>query len=307
MRVLVATDDATSRRMFETGLRSLGHQCLTVIDGARAWAAFQSGRPDVVICDWMLPGISGLQFCRDVRADTSTSSYTYAIIIVTSQTDLDQIVEARSADVDDFLVKPFDTRDLQARLIGAAKVTSLRNQLARQRSELDGLNHERTAIAQRAPVTGLGNRSTLVGDPDPDKSPRVARPGHRRRTARARRAGAGGTAALSSPLELRGLVIDLDSHVVLSHGQPVALTNREFCLLAYLAASPGRLFSRDDLLRDVWQSSPEWQSAKTVTEHVRRLRQKLEVNPTRPTLIVTVGTAGYRLDPRSEPTGPPMP
>lgn len=99
---------------------------------------------------------------------------------------------------------------------------------------------------------------------------------------------------------LDGLLIDLDSREVAVDGASVSLTTREFDLLAHLAASPRTVFSRHDLLRDVWGSSPEWQSAATVTEHVRRLRQKVEPNPRRPQRIVTVGRAGYRLEPNIE-------
>lgn len=119
--------------------------------------------------------------------------------------------------------------------------------------------------------------------------------------ARVRRAAARRTTARPGRIERGGLVIDRDSREVLLQGTPVAVTDREFDLLVHLAASPRRVFSRDDLLRDVWRSSAEWQSAKTVTEHVRRLRHKLEEDPSRPRLIVTVGTAGYRFDPRHEP------
>lgn len=118
--------------------------------------------------------------------------------------------------------------------------------------------------------------------------------------ARVRRAAGRQTKPRPSHIERGGLVIDRDSREVLLPGTPVSVTDREFDLLVYLAASPRRVFSRDDLLRDVWRSSPEWQSPKTVTEHVRRLRLKLEEDPSRPRLIVTIGTAGYRFDPQPE-------
>lgn len=94
-----------------------------------------------------------------------------------------------------------------------------------------------------------------------------------------------------------GLEIDTDSREIRRDGRPVVLTDREFDLLLYLASTPRTVFSRDDLLRDVWQSSAEWQSSATVTEHVHRLRSKLEDDPSQPTLIVTVGKLGYRFDP----------
>ena len=106
----------------------------------------------------------------------------------------------------------------------------------------------------------------------------------------------------SSPLTLAsgGLAIDTDRREVQVEGKPVTLTDREFDLVSYMASTPGRVFSRDDLLRDVWQSSPDWQSSATVTEHIHRLRGKLEADPSQPTLIVTVGKSGYRFDPRRD-------
>lgn len=101
-----------------------------------------------------------------------------------------------------------------------------------------------------------------------------------------------------------GLVIDRGTREVSMDGSTVAVTDREFDLLVHMASSPRRVFSRDDLLRDVWRSSPDWQSAATVTEHVHRLRAKLERDPVHPTLIVTVGRAGYRFEPR-RPAGEP--
>lgn len=101
---------------------------------------------------------------------------------------------------------------------------------------------------------------------------------------------------LASRLVYDDLVIDLSAQEVLLRGEPIALTTREFALLAHLAASPRTVFGRNELLRDVWGSSPEWQTPRTVTEHIRRLRLKLEVDPSEPRRIVTVGRSGYRFD-----------
>lgn len=101
-------------------------------------------------------------------------------------------------------------------------------------------------------------------------------------------------------LHSAGLAIDTESREVYVDGKPVALTDREFDLLFYMASAPRTVFSRDDLLRDVWKSSPDWQSSATVTEHIHRLRGKLERVPTQPEFIVTVGKAGYRFDPRRD-------
>jgi len=85
-------------------------------------------------------------------------------------------------------------------------------------------------------------------------------------------------------------------------GKPVALSRREFDLLAYLASRPGQAIPREQLLRDVWQSSDEWQDTATVTEHIRRIRLKIEPDPAHPRWIRGVRNVGYRLEAGSSNT-----
>ncbi len=92
------------------------------------------------------------------------------------------------------------------------------------------------------------------------------------------------------------LVVDRDRRVVMLAGQETALTVREFDLLTFFAARPGVAFSRDDLLQRVWGWSFGDQS--TVTVHVRRLREKIEADPTTPTRLLTVWGVGYRWEPQ---------
>ena len=77
-------------------------------------------------------------------------------------------------------------------------------------------------------------------------------------------------------------------------GEPIPMTRKEFDLLAFLAASPGQVFSREDLLERVWGSTEQWQGRSTVTEHVRRVRLKIEPDPDAPRWILTVRGVGYR-------------
>ena len=98
--------------------------------------------------------------------------------MVTSQVGHDEILEGMSAGADDYLLKPLDSDDLQARLIAAARVTAVHRQLGRQRIELERLNNELTAIARRDPLTGLGNRRALQEDLELLEA-RVTRYGHR--------------------------------------------------------------------------------------------------------------------------------
>ena len=92
------------------------------------------------------------------------------------------------------------------------------------------------------------------------------------------------------------LVIDLEARTLQVSDTPVEVTAMELSLLAFLAARPGHVFTRDELLRMVWSSEPEWQSTATVTEHVRRLRAKIEADPSRPVMLKTVRGSGYRFD-----------
>jgi two-component system, OmpR family, phosphate regulon response regulator PhoB len=91
--------------------------------------------------------------------------------------------------------------------------------------------------------------------------------------------------------------IDATSRDVHVRGTLVELTAKEFDLLAFLAASPRQVFTRAQLLDHVWASSSEWQDTATVTEHVRRLRQKIEEDPENPLLLQTVRGVGYRFEP----------
>jgi DNA-binding response OmpR family regulator len=107
--------------------------------------------------------------------------------------------------------------------------------------------------------------------------------------------------AAGQRLEFAGLVIDTRTREVLVDGKVVEMTNREFDVLAHLAASPRQVFSRAQLLRDVWASSPEWQQSTTVTEIVRRIRVKIEPDAERPRWIKTIRSVGYRFEPQPWP------
>ena len=98
-------------------------------------------------------------------------------------------------------------------------------------------------------------------------------------------------------MEFDGLAIDGRSREVRVDGEAVDLTAKEFDLLAFLAASPKQVFSRNELLEQVWGSSIEWQDASTVTVHIRRIRRKIERDPNEPRWIATVWGVGYRFDP----------
>jgi DNA-binding response OmpR family regulator len=98
-------------------------------------------------------------------------------------------------------------------------------------------------------------------------------------------------------LGFAGLTMDLQTREVTINGATVEMTAKEFDLLVFLAGSPRQVFTREQLLRHVWGSSSEWQSDATITEHVRRLRRKIEDDPDHPRRITTVRGVGYRFEP----------
>ncbi|MGW1754444.1 response regulator transcription factor [Streptomyces mirabilis] len=110
-------------------------------------------------------------------------------------------------------------------------------------------------------------------------------------------------AAGTRPLRLAGLAVDPDARRATRNGEDLALTIREFDLLAFFLRNPGRAYSREDLMREVW--GWDFGDLSTVTVHVRRLRGKVEEDPGRPRLIQTVWGVGYRFEeptPREAPT-----
>ncbi len=104
-------------------------------------------------------------------------------------------------------------------------------------------------------------------------------------------------AAVKDTIEFDGLTIDNRSREVRLGDDLVEMTPKEFDVLAHLAAAPRQVFSRADLLRDVWDSSPDWQDPATVTVHVRRIRNKIESDLENPRWITTVWGVGYRFEP----------
>ena len=125
----------------------------------------------------------------------------------------------------------------------------------------------------------------------------VASENHARPVATAEVATAESSLPTRASLNFDGLRIDKGVREVVVDEKVVPLTRLEFDLLAHLASRPRQVFSRGELLSQVWHSSPDWQTSKTVTEHVRRIRHKIEPSMDSPRWIRTVPGAGYRFEP----------
>src|SRR6476469_1794330 len=117
MRVLIAEDSRMLRRAVGRMVGGLGHECVAAEDGEQAWALFQRDGADVVVSDWIMPGIEGLELCRRIRAQTERP-YTYFVLLTVLEEKHHALAGMR-AGADDYLVKPVDLDDLQLRLIAA--------------------------------------------------------------------------------------------------------------------------------------------------------------------------------------------
>ena len=148
MKVLVVEDGRTTRMMLKSAVERLGHECLTAADGSEAWEIFRAEGPDVIISDWLMPGIEGPELCRLVRANPGP--YTY-FVLLTAFGDKSHAMEGMRAGADDYLAKTLDVDDLRLRLIGAERVSSLHKRLAEQDARL-------RALAEVDQLTQLANR-----------------------------------------------------------------------------------------------------------------------------------------------------
>ncbi len=158
-KVLVADDDATSRLLLGTLLTKWGYQAEVVGDGVEAWLALRKGgAPKLVILDWMMPGLDGLDVVRELR-DGNPTSYTY-ILMLTSKGQQEDIVAAMHAGVDDYLKKPFDPHELRARLRAGDRILDLEQKLlcALKTSEFRATHDFLTGLHNRGSILDLLNR-----------------------------------------------------------------------------------------------------------------------------------------------------
>jgi len=129
MNILLAEDDATSRQILTAQLSKLGNAVTSREDGQLAWETFQVNKPDVVITDWLMPNVDGLELCRRIRS-ASLPTYTY-IIILTAQDRKIGYLDGMSAGADDFVTKPCDINELTVRLRAAERILALQTHVSR--------------------------------------------------------------------------------------------------------------------------------------------------------------------------------
>jgi phosphoserine phosphatase RsbU/P len=134
MKVLTVEDDAVARGVLRQALKRLDHEVVEASDGAAAWQLIQSEPVRVVVSDWMMPALDGLELCRRIRARPG-AEYTYFILLTSNSANHENRREAAEAGVDDFLTKPLDFEELWTRLRVAARILRYATQV-RQLEEM---------------------------------------------------------------------------------------------------------------------------------------------------------------------------
>ncbi|MFZ4518586.1 MAG: response regulator [Microthrixaceae bacterium] len=223
--VLVVEDEEAFIEALSVGLRREGFDVEIARDGAEALDRFDAVDPDLILLDVMLPTVSGLDVCREIRQRSDVP-----IIMVTAKTAEIDTVVGLEVGADDYVTKPYRLRELVARM---------------------------RAVLRRQPR------------------------------------GAEAPAATSDVLRIDGVELDPDSHEVRVNGTLVALPLKEFELLALLMENAGRVLPRATLIDRVWGSDYVGDT-KTLDVHIKRLRSKVEDDPSRPVRIVTIRGLGYK-------------
>lgn len=121
MQILVAEDDHISRKLITTILSNLGHDLIVAENGEEAWRMFQMTPVRLVVSDWLMPKLDGLQLCQKIR-DTAAANYTYFILVTANAAERENYYKAMSVGVDDFLGKPLDRAELEIRLRVAERI-----------------------------------------------------------------------------------------------------------------------------------------------------------------------------------------
>jgi two-component system response regulator MtrA len=218
-RILVVDDDTALAEMIGIVLTGDGFETAFCADGALAVDAWRVQMPDLVLLDLMLPGVDGIEICREIREESGVP-----IIMLTARSDTTDVVAGLEAGADDYMVKPFNPKELVARI--------------------------RTRLR---PLSPEGGKTLRVADVE----------------------------------------IDVVAHEVRRGDESIALTPLEFELLVALASKPQQVFTREQLLEQVWGYHYK-ADTRLVNVHVQRLRSKIELDPDNPRVVMTVRGVGYR-------------
>jgi len=175
MRILIAEDDAVSRRLLERKLAMWGYQVLTCSDGTGAWEVLQGeDSPNLAVLNWMMPGMDGVQICREVRKLKRTK-YIY-IILLTARDQKEDIVEGIEAGADDYVTKPFNPHELNVRVRAGRRILDMQSELLKQ-EKLRGVFEMAGATCHEfnQPMQVVSGYSELLLKQIPEDSPLYAK------------------------------------------------------------------------------------------------------------------------------------
>lgn len=221
--ILVVDDERAIRDMVCMALAQELFQWKEASDAHKAEALIKQCTPQLILLDWMMPGISGVDFARKLRNSPETENI--PIIMLTAKTEEDNVIRGLDSGADDYLTKPFSPRELVAR------------------------------------IKALLRRST--------------------------------TESTQDIIQINNLMLDTASYRVEGFGKTIELGPTEFKLLRFFMENPDRVFSREQVLNNVWGDNV-YVEERTVDVHIRRLRKALEKTH-HENMIQTVRGAGYRL------------
>ncbi|MEN9854751.1 MAG: hypothetical protein RLZZ212_182 [Actinomycetota bacterium] len=224
-RVLVVEDEPNLREPLVYLLQKEGYEVSEAEDGNKAISEFRSSNIDLILLDLMLPGISGNEVCRIIRAESQVP----IIMITAKDTEIDKVVGLEIG-ADDYVTKPYSTRELLARM---------------------------KAVLRRGAEPNASTDSGIL------------------------RAGP--------------VVMDLDRHTVSVNGEQIQMPLKEFELLELLIENVNRVLTRGQIIDRVWGSN-YFGDTKTLDVHVKRVRSKIEEDPSRPKHLLTVRGLGYKFE-----------
>jgi two-component system chemotaxis response regulator CheY len=162
LKVLIADDELESRQGLEMAVRSLGHDCKVARDGLEAWEMLQTDRPDVVLADWNMPRLDGIGLCQRIRGEAG-ADYTH-VIFVTGKTDKSHFLEGMRAGADDYITKPVDLDELEARLEVSRRAVLIQRRGDAKSSALRRKSDRNFRDARTDSLTGVSNRMALAED-----------------------------------------------------------------------------------------------------------------------------------------------
>ncbi|WP_427137869.1 response regulator YycF [Psychrobacillus psychrodurans] len=225
-KILVVDDEKPIADILQFNLKKEGYQVACAYNGDEALKKVEEDQPDLMLLDIMLPNKDGMEVCREIR-----KKYDFPIIMLTAKdSEIDKVLGLELG-ADDYVTKPFSTRELIARV----KANMRRHQTIQEDAEV-----------------------------------------------------------LTNEIVIGPLTIQPDAYLVLKREETIELTHREFELLHYLAKHIGQVMTREHLLQTVW-GYDYFGDVRTVDVTIRRLREKIEDNPSHPIWIVTRRGVGYYL------------